>query len=118
MNALFYAVHLAVVSFILAGWVFPSTRLAHLVFILLTLGSWYILGIWKGRGYCPLTDWHWKLKEGQGQAKPEGPFIHSLAEKATGRRLSVKGVNGAVEALTWGLALLSLVLNLKDGNLF
>ncbi len=113
LDVLFYAVHLAVVLFITLGWIPPVTRMAHLVFISLTLGSWYILGIWKGRGYCPLTDWHWMVKASGEGKRPEGPFIHTLAEKISGRKLKVTTVNGSVEALTWALAALSLYLNFR-----
>ncbi|HUR31773.1 MAG TPA: hypothetical protein VMZ69_10110 [Saprospiraceae bacterium] len=43
-----------------------KTRKAHLLVIDLTIASWFIIGLWKGFGYCFLTDWHWRIKEKLG----------------------------------------------------
>ena len=108
LDKLSYLLHLVVVAFILFGWIIPQTRLAHLIFIALTLASWRFLGS------CPLTDWHWKLKVALGQPRPEGAFIHTLAQRVLGRPLNLARVKRLVEGLTLFLALLSLALNLND----
>ena len=108
LDGFFYFFHLCIVAFILCGWVFPQIRLAHLVFVVLTLASWRVLG------YCPLTSWHWKIKAALGQPAPKGAFIHSLAQRISRRPLDGTRVNARVEALTLFLALLSLAFNLSD----
>jgi len=70
LNAFFHMLHIAIISFMLVGWLIPETRLAHLMLSLLTLGSWFILGRCMGEGYCPVSDWHWKIKDSLGEGRP------------------------------------------------
>jgi len=44
-----------------------KTRKANLILLLLTGLSWFGLGIFYGWGYCPLTDWHWKVLRELGE---------------------------------------------------
>lgn len=53
--------------------------------MLLTAASWFVLGIWYGWGYCPLTDWHWGLKEKLGEKNLPNSFIKYFADKITDR---------------------------------
>lgn len=63
----FTLLHVVIIGFNLTGWIWPSTRKLHFIFVLLTAGSWLILGIWFGLGYCPITDWQWQIKEQLGK---------------------------------------------------
>jgi hypothetical protein len=112
LNAFFHCCHLAIVSFILFAWIFPQARLFHLVFIFLTLGSWYILGIWMGSGYCPITDWHWKLKARMGEGRPSGTYIHYLVSHFLGIKMSSNRVDRIVVIVTGAVTLISITLNL------
>jgi len=56
-----------VILFNLFGWIFRPLRKANLIVLALTGASWFILGIFYGIGYCPLTDWHFKLLYKHGQ---------------------------------------------------
>ena len=103
--------HLAIIVFNLFGWMPRRTRRAHLLVAMLTLGSWTILGIWFGPGYCPVTDWQWNVKEQLGTRNLPSSYITWLAEKLSGRRFSDQVVNLAT-GLTFGTAvLLSLYFN-------
>lgn len=112
LNGLFHFFHIAIVIFLMTGWMFPQFRLAHLVLILLTLGSWFILGRWLGKGYCPVSDWHWKIKEALGPGRPGGTYIHLLLERITGRVLDSSAVDRAVVNWTLALAGISIVVNI------
>ncbi|WEK35328.1 MAG: DUF2784 domain-containing protein [Candidatus Pseudobacter hemicellulosilyticus] len=76
--------HFAVIGFNLFAWIWPATRKAHLVVAALTLASWFLLGIWYGMGYCPITDWQWRVKEQLGETNLPGSFVAYYAEKIVG----------------------------------
>lgn len=84
-DALLTVAHLALVIFNLFGWIPRATRKAHLVTIVLTAASWFVLGIWFGMGYCPLTDWQWDVKRQLGERNLPPNFIEYFAEKVAGR---------------------------------
>ena len=82
---IFYTIlHLALMGFNLTGWIWKRTRKVHLLTLGMTLGSWAVLGIWYGWGYCPLTDWHWTVKEKRGEAHLPNSFVKYLVDKLTG----------------------------------
>ncbi len=80
-NILFTIAHWALVLFNLFGWIPVKWRKTHLALILLTAGSWGILGIWFGWGYCPLTDWHWDIKSQLGESNLPNSFIKYYTDK-------------------------------------
>ena len=72
------------VLFVLTGWIFKSTRKAHLILLGLILISWLGIGLYKGViGYCPLTDWHWDIKRALGERNLSNSFIEYMLEKIT-----------------------------------
>ena len=78
-------VHLVIIGFNLFGWIWPAARRAHLIVVAATLGSWFLLGIWFGMGYCPITDWQWSVKEKLGETNLPNSFVKYWADKLTGR---------------------------------
>lgn len=84
LNLFFFIFHSGVILFILVGWVWKKTRKANLIVILLTAFSWFILGIWYGYGYCPCTDWHWKVRMNMGIYDLPSSYIEFLIESFTG----------------------------------
>lgn len=111
LNGLFHFFHVALVTFVLIGWLFPQFRVAHLVLTFLTLGSWFILGRWLGPGYCPITDWHWKIKDALGEGRPKGTYIHLVLQNITGHNLNSDAVDKMVLLGTILIAGLSLIVN-------
>ncbi len=79
--------HLALIGFNLFGWIWPKTRKAHLITVAATAFSWFILGIWFGWGYCPITDWQWKVKEKLGETNLPNSFIKYYADKISGKNI-------------------------------
>lgn len=112
LNVLFHCVHGAIMILILVGWTIPAARLLHLVVTLLTLASWFILGIWLGPGYCPLTSWHWALKESLGTGRPDKTYIQLVGETILRRTLDGPTVDRLAVLTTIGVAAASLILNL------
>jgi hypothetical protein len=91
-------VHFGIVSFNLFGWIPPITRKAHFISIILTAASWFILGIWFGIGYCPVTDWQWEVKEKLGERNLPASFITYYSEKLTGLEFSPAFINAVTLA--------------------
>lgn len=114
LNAAFHFLHIFVITFVAIGWIYPPFHLAHFVLTLLTLGSWFILGHWFGVGYCPLTDWHWKIKSKLSGARPNGTYIHLGLERVTGRQINPDRVDRVVLLGTILIAGLSLMQNILD----
>ena len=92
----------------------PGARPAHLVLSLLTLGSWFVLGRWMGEGYCPVSDWHWKIKGAIGEGRPTVTYITFILRKITRTELDSNQVDRVVVVVTITVTLLSLFLNLKQ----
>lgn len=111
LDILFTLLHLLIIGFNLFGWIFPATRKLHFIFILVTAFSWFILGIWFGMGYCPITDWQWQIKESLGERNLPGSFITYFANKVTGRDFSDALVNQVTLICFIAAALLSVYVN-------
>ena len=100
LDVFFTVFHTFVILFNLFGWIWKCTRKANLICILLTAGSWLILGIFYGLGYCPLTDWHFDVLERLGHTELPSSYISFLVNRLTGLHPD----QGLVDAVTvWGL---------------
>ena len=88
LDLFFTFLHIAIIGFNMLGWIWPRTRRAHFICVMLTLFSWLILGMWFGIGYCPVTDWQWQIKEHLGETELPNSFIKYFADKITGRNIS------------------------------
>jgi hypothetical protein len=114
LNIFFFTFHTLVVLFNISGWIFKRTRKWNLILLLLTGGSWFILGIWYGWGYCVCTDWHWDVRRKLGYIEESDNYIHFLILKLTRINLPGKLVeNGVMISYVLCLAL-SIALNLRD----
>ena len=74
-DVVFTVFHIGLTLFNLVGWAFYRLRRVHLASVLLTLGSWLILGFFYGLGYCFLTDWHWEVKRNLGETGLPASFV-------------------------------------------
>lgn len=76
----FYGFHLALTLFNVLGWMFARMRRAHRWCVGLTAACWVTIGplMYGTLGYCPLTDWHWQIKEARGQIALPDSFITLL----------------------------------------
>jgi len=80
----FVVFHSSLIIFNLFGWIWKKTRLLNLITLLLTGASWFVLGIFYGIGYCPLTDWHWAVLEKLEKAVISDSYISYLVHRLTG----------------------------------
>jgi hypothetical protein len=111
LDLLLTLVHLLIIGFNLFGWIFPRARKFHLAFIILTALSWFVLGIWYGIGYCPVTDWQWRIKEQLGEQHLPPSFITYFAEKIFQTEFSDALVNTLTLVLFLAAAVVSIYLN-------
>ena len=103
--------HFIIIGFNLFGWIFPATRKAHFICILATGASWFLLGIWFGIGYCPITDWQWQVKTKLGEHNLPASFITYYADKLTGKNFTGNFIN-TITLICFALAsLLSVYVN-------
>ncbi len=85
LDILFVAFHTSLILFNLFGWIWKRTRIANLITLALTGGSWLILGLIVGMiGYCPLTDWHFNILHKLGKTDLPISYIKYLADRLTG----------------------------------
>ena len=58
-------------------------RRAHRWLVGLTAFCWFAMGPLMGYdvGYCPLTDWHWQVKEARGAKDLPATYIDYLLRK-------------------------------------
>jgi len=107
LDLLLTLLHFAVIGFNLFGWIWKLTRRVHLICIAVTAGCWFILGIWFGIGYCPITDWQWHIKEKLGETNLPGSFIKYYADKISGRDVN----NSFIDTMTAGCFFLAALLS-------
>jgi hypothetical protein len=113
LDIFFTVFHTVLVLFNLFGWIWKKTRVANLITLLLTAGSWVILGIFYGWGYCPLTDWHFSILRNLGYTDLPDSYLSFLFTRLTGLPID----QSLVDTVTlWGLIIalaISLYLNLR-----
>lgn len=88
LDKFFLVFHSSFIAFLLLGWAWRKTRRANLAVILLTAFSWFILGIWYGYGYCPSTDWHWRVRARLGYQDLPDSYTKFLVDSLTGLNVS------------------------------
>ena len=84
LDYFFNVFHGSLVLFSLTGWAWKRTRRIHLITTGLTVLSWFGLGIFYGWGYCPCTDWHWKIKRGLRETDLPNSYVKYYVDKLTG----------------------------------
>jgi hypothetical protein len=113
LNKFFFIFHSCMIVFILFGWAWRKARLVNLFIILLTAFSWFILGIWYGYGYCPSTDWHWRVRSELGIRDLPESYTKFLVDSFTGGDVSQGLVDRATLVLLLSALAISLTLNIK-----
>ncbi len=112
LDGLLTIVHLLIIGFNLFGWVWKKTRRLHFIFAMITPGSWFILGIWYGMGYCPVTDWQWNIKEKLGETNLPASFVEYYAERITGYDFTTSFIDLTTLVTFLSAIILSLYFNL------
>ena len=111
LDAFLTLVHFIIIGFNLLGWIWPATRKAHFICVLATAACWFLLGIWFGIGYCPITDWQWRIKEQLGEHDLPASFIKYYADKISGKNISSSLIDSITVISFAVAALLSVYVN-------
>ena len=96
LDIFFIVFHSLIIIFNLFGWLWKKTRRANLLLLIITGLSWFVLGIWYGIGYCPLTDWHWQVLKGLGDNNLPNSYVKYLLDRVTGADFSSDLVDATV----------------------
>jgi len=103
--------HFVIIGFNLFGWIWKRTRKLHFIVVCATAACWFILGIWFGIGYCPITDWDWQIKTKLGEQNLPDSFIKYYADKVMGRPVDANLIDTLTAAGFFIAASLSVYLN-------
>jgi hypothetical protein len=115
LDILFVIFHTFLIIFNLIGWIWKKTRIANLVTLLLTGGSWFLLGLIVGTiGYCPLTDWHFKILEKLGRTGLPVSYVKYLADRITGLDFNSVMIDKVTLWSFIAALLFSIYFNLRD----
>jgi hypothetical protein len=114
LNYFFFAFHTFWTLFNIVGWIWYPTRKLHLITMLITAGSWFILGLFYGIGYCACTDWHWQVREKLGYNDRSNSYIHFLIFKITGVDLDPELVDTVTMIVFILCFILTVFLNVRD----
>jgi len=114
LDYFFSLFHGSLVLFNLIGWAWKKTRRIHLITTGLTMLSWFGLGICYGWGYCPCTEWHWKIKHKLGETNLPNSYVKYYIDKLTGLSWDSLTVDAAVLILGLLAFVLSCWFNWQD----
>jgi len=114
LDIFFTVFHGNLVVFEVSGWAWKRTRRIHLITTGLTILSWFGLGLFYGWGYCPCTDWHWRVKGALGQTNLPDSYIKYYADRLTGVAWGPLLVDAIVLLSGLMAFALSLWLNMRD----
>ena len=114
LNIAFFVLHTALILFNVFGWAWTRTRRWNLVTLLATVFSWGVLGMWKGFGYCPITDWHWRVREAMGIQETSSSYIVLLVQTLSGWSPPIELANMVAAVALLGSLCLSIGLNVRD----
>ncbi len=105
LDIFFVVFHSVFILFILFGWIYPKWRIIHLAAVLLTGISWFILGIFYGLGYCPLTDWHWSVLRQLERTDLPTAYVQYILDRLLGIQIT-PSFSDIITLLGWLAALI------------
>jgi len=116
LDVFFMILHPCIILFNTLGWIWKRTRIYNLLLLLLTAFSWFILGIWKGWGYCFLTDLHYRALEKLGYHNLPNSYIRFLILRITGLDIRDDVVDAVTTIVFFAALALSIALNVRDSK--
>jgi hypothetical protein len=114
LDFFFIAFHSLLILFNLFGWIIRKTRILNLVTLSLTGISWFVLGIFYGIGYCPLTDWHFSILKKMGETDLPDSYISYLLMRFTGIRFRESAIDRLTLTLFLAAILISVFINIRQ----
>ncbi|MCK4944191.1 MAG: DUF2784 family protein [Candidatus Aminicenantes bacterium] len=117
LDKFFFVFHTVIIFFNLFGWIWKKTRKFNLILLLLTAFSWFILGIWYGFGFCPSTEWHWKVRVKLELYDMPLSYIKFFIDSITDWNVNARMVDMITLLLFLTALILSIIFNVKDRKL-
>ncbi len=115
LDILFVIFHTFLIFFNLFGWIWKRTRTANLIVLILTGSSWLFLGMIVGTpGYCPLTDWHFRVLNRLGVTDLPSSYVKYLADRLTGLDINASMVDNVTLFSFLASLMLSVIFNIRD----
>nr|MBS0038048.1 DUF2784 domain-containing protein [Saprospiraceae bacterium] len=96
------------------GWAVKKWRKWNLICLLLTGGSWFILGIFFGMGYCPFTDWHWQVLRELGHRDLPYSYIQYLLDRVFSVEVGAGFADTTTVVVFFVALAVSIYLNIVD----
>lgn len=81
LDYVFLWFHTLLIVLNLFGWIFVKTRKLQRIALVLTLFSWFVLGLVYGWGYCVLTDWHWNVLAELDRVPSQSVYVAYLLDR-------------------------------------
>lgn len=75
LNFFFTFSHVMIILIISFGWIWRKSHLVYMICNLCAIFSWFILGYFKGFGYCLLTDIQWNFLMNRGESNLPETFL-------------------------------------------
>ena len=115
LDIFFVVFHSSLIFFNVFGWIWKKTRVLNLITLILTGASWLFLGLLVGTlGYCPLTDWHFRILYKLGETNLPYSYTKYLADRLTGMDFNATLVDNVTLYVFLAALIVSLVFNIKD----
>jgi hypothetical protein len=114
LDIFFLVFHASLIAFILTGWIWKRTRRLHLLVMVLTSLSWFVLGLFYGIGYCASTDWHWQVKRARGETGLPNSYVKYYIDRLTGLNWDPRLVDVTLGLIGLAALGLSIGLNWRD----
>ena len=111
LDLLLTLLHFVIIGFNLLGWIWKRTRRLQLIVVCATAACWFVLGIWFGIGYCPITDWDWQIKQKLGEHNLPDSFIKYYADMIVGHSVNASLIDTLTAAGFFMAALLAVYFN-------
>ncbi|MEJ2362643.1 MAG: DUF2784 family protein [Gammaproteobacteria bacterium] len=83
-----YLFHICFMLAIVVGWIPQATRMYNWYLIVITLVSWFGLGLVFGFGFCLLTDIQSRIRQRLVAGGTMPSFVTDVLERITGRELN------------------------------
>ena len=115
LDIFFVVFHTSLIFFNLFGWIWKGTRKLNLITLSLTGASWLFLGLIVGTlGYCPLTEWHFKILEKLGKTDLPYSYTKYLADRLTGLDINAAVVDNVTLYSFLAAVIFSIFFNVND----
>lgn len=115
LDIFFVVLHFSLIIFNVFGWIWKRTRVLNLITLSLTGASWLFLGLLVGTlGYCPLTDWHFRILYRLGETNLPYSYTKYLVDRLTGLDLNASIIDNVTLYVFLAALMISIVFNIKD----